>query len=207
MVRWPAAADAAAYGRQRPKFSLGLHVDLGEWVYHQESWSPLYEVVPLSDSEPVKEEVERQLTTFRRLVGKDPSHIDSHQHVHLREPARSVLLDVARDLHVPLRHFNRAIRYCGNFYGQTTEGAPLSNVLTVEGLMNILATLAPGLTELSCHPGQGDDLDTMYNSERREELKILCDPGVPTAILSMGIELCSFSTLPIIYWQRSEALL
>jgi predicted glycoside hydrolase/deacetylase ChbG (UPF0249 family) len=31
MVRWPAAADAAA-ARSRPRLSVGLHVDLGEWA-------------------------------------------------------------------------------------------------------------------------------------------------------------------------------
>ena len=30
MVRWPAAAEAAAYARERPDLALGLHFDLGE---------------------------------------------------------------------------------------------------------------------------------------------------------------------------------
>ena len=30
MVRWPAAAKAAALGRTHPRLSLGLHVDLGD---------------------------------------------------------------------------------------------------------------------------------------------------------------------------------
>ncbi len=33
MVRRPAAAAAAAYARSRPELGLGLHVELGEWVY------------------------------------------------------------------------------------------------------------------------------------------------------------------------------
>ncbi len=33
MVRWPAAVEAAEYCRDRPDLSLGLHVDLAEWVY------------------------------------------------------------------------------------------------------------------------------------------------------------------------------
>jgi chitin disaccharide deacetylase len=35
---------------------------------------------------------------FRRLVGKVPTHIDSHQHVHRREPVRAVLIALARKL-------------------------------------------------------------------------------------------------------------
>jgi predicted glycoside hydrolase/deacetylase ChbG (UPF0249 family) len=151
----------------------------------------------MNDAEAVKKEVSRQLATFRRLTGRDPSHIDSHQHVHLREPARSVLVDLARDLRVPLRHWSPGVHYCGNFYGQTTEGLPLPEAITVEVLIKILGALPFGLTELGCHPGTENDLDTMYNSERAQELKILCDPRVQTAILAMGIQLCSFGNFSV----------
>ena len=46
----------------------------------------------------------------------------------------------------------------------------------------------PGVTELAS--GQ---LETMYRSERSQEVKVLCDPQVREAIVTMGIELCSFS--------------
>jgi chitin disaccharide deacetylase len=42
MVRWPAAAEAAAYGQEHLPLSLGLHVDLSEWVYRNGEWTPLY---------------------------------------------------------------------------------------------------------------------------------------------------------------------
>src|SRR5437763_1168331 len=86
MVRWPAAAAAAAFSRRHPEFSIGLHVDLGEWTYHDEAWSSVYEVVPLNDPGAVADEVARQLATFRHLMGREPTHIDSHQHVHREEP-------------------------------------------------------------------------------------------------------------------------
>ena len=49
MVRWPAATEAAAYSRQHPHLSLGLHVDFGEWACRGGHWVPLYEVVPSND--------------------------------------------------------------------------------------------------------------------------------------------------------------
>src|SRR5262245_12596981 len=196
MVRWPAAAEAAAYGRRHPNLSLGLHVDLGEWAYRGGDWVLLYQVVPFHDAAAVAEEVSRQLTTFRRLLGKDPTHIDSHQHVHLREPLRTVLTAVARELTVPLRHCSADICYRGDFYGQTANGAPCPDAISVDGLIKVLGTLPHGCIELGCHPGGGNDLDTMYCSERAEEVKVLCDPRVRTSIVAMGIELRSFLTLP-----------
>ena len=194
MVRWPAAVEAAGYGRERP-FSLGLHIDLGEWAYQDGQWEPLYEVVPLGDRTAVAEEVARQLDAFRQLAGKDPTHIDSHQHVHRREPVRSVLLETAHQLAVPLRECSPEVRYCGAFYGQTADGFPLADVISVAGLMRILAALPPGLTELGCHPGDEDDLHTMYGRERAEEMKVLCDPRVRAVLAARGIRLRSFGSM------------
>jgi predicted glycoside hydrolase/deacetylase ChbG (UPF0249 family) len=195
MVRWPAAPEAAVCSREHPDLSLGLHVDLGEWTCRNEAWVPLYEVVPVEDSAAVSDEVSRQLSTFRRLVGKDPTHIDSHQHVHLRESVRPVVIEIARHLAVPLRRYSSRVRSCGGFYGQTAEGLPLSDAISVDSLIKILEALPPGITELSCHPGETDDLDTMYRSERLDEVKALCDPRIRAAISALEIELCSFTNI------------
>ena|SRR5215472_6527381 len=192
MVRWPPAEQAAAYAREHPALSVGLHVDLSEWAYRDGAWVPLYQVVPADDSQAVRDELSRQLAEFRRLTGTDPTHIDSHQHVHRDEPTRSVLLDLARRMDIPLRHCSPDVNYCGEFYGQTAEGAPLSGRVTTDALIRILAALPAGVTELGCHPGFGEDLDTMYLNEREPEVQVLCDPRVQTALADLGIELCSF---------------
>src|SRR3954447_18917940 len=117
MVRWPAAREAAAYARGRPELDVGLHLDLGEWLLQDGQWVARYEVVPTSDGERVAAEVSRQIQMFRELMGRQPSHIDSHQHVHRSEPVRSVVFAAAAELGVHVRHFGAA-RYCGAFYGQ-----------------------------------------------------------------------------------------
>src|SRR5204863_8547295 len=97
----------------------------GEWAYEGGSWRPLYQVVPLDDALAVEREIARQLDEFRRLVGDDPTHLDSHQHAHAREPVARVARDVAQTLGVPLRGCDARIRYCGEFYGQTADGIAL----------------------------------------------------------------------------------
>ena len=192
VVRWPAAAEAAAYGRAHPLLSVGLHVDLGEWVCRNDTWVPLYEVVPLDDREVVAAEVQRQIETFRDLIGTDPTHLDSHQHVHRRDPTRTIMTEVARSLGVPLRDQDATVRYCGNFYGQTGTGEPLPDAISADAMLSLLAALPAGVTELGCHPAEGDDLNTMYRAERGLELHTLCDPRVREGIAALRIELCSF---------------
>jgi predicted glycoside hydrolase/deacetylase ChbG (UPF0249 family) len=191
MVRWPAAAEAAALARAHPELSVGLHVDLGEWAYKDEEWAAVYSVVPVEDAAAVTDEIARQLAAFRRLMGKDPTHIDSHQHVHREEPVRSVLTGIAAKLQVPLRHYCPAVRYCGDFYGQARNGEPLLEAISVEGLLRTLAALPGGVTELGCHPGTGD-LESMYDSPRELEVRTLCDPRVRQALAQEDIELRSF---------------
>jgi predicted glycoside hydrolase/deacetylase ChbG (UPF0249 family) len=192
MVRWPAAAEAASYCHAHPGLSVGLHVDLGEWALNGAEWKPVYTVLTEERLDAVADEVGRQIDSFRRLVGRAPTHLDSHQHVHRREPAHAVLQDVARRLGVPLRHFTPGLTYCGSFYGQAADGAPTPEEIGVEGLLTTLKGLAPGFTELACHPGEKTGLCTMYKEERVIELRTLCDPQVRTALETLEIELFNF---------------
>jgi predicted glycoside hydrolase/deacetylase ChbG (UPF0249 family) len=195
MVRWPAAEEAGEYGREHPDLSIGLHVDFGEWIYRADEWSAIYEVDPLVDQAAVEEEVARQLAMFREIAGRDPTHLDSHQHVHEKEPVRPVLIELAAELGVPVRHFTPGIGYCGDFYGQSVKGHSLPDAISVESLIEIIVSLPPGVTELGCHPGVADDLETSYREERALEIEVLCDPRVRTALADCKVELRSFNNL------------
>ena len=190
MTRWPAASEAAELARTHPNLGMGLHVDLGEWIYRDGRWQALYEVVRADDADTVEREVRRQLDDFRELFGRDPDHLDSHQHAHRDEPARSVLLRIAREIGVPLRHFS-PIEYRGEFYGQSDEGESFPDLIGVDALMRILGDLPAGATELGCHPGYSDGLHSMYASERQIELQTLCDPRVREFLDRTGVRLCS----------------
>jgi predicted glycoside hydrolase/deacetylase ChbG (UPF0249 family) len=104
-------------------------------------------------------------------------------------------MELAQELAVPLRHYTAAVRYCGDFYGQTAEGAALPGIISVEGLTTILARLPQGYTEIGCHPALACDLDTMCYHERIAETKVLCAPELRAVVAALHLELCSFHTL------------
>ena len=192
MVRWPAAVDAAAYSRTRPELSLGLHLDLGEWIYRDAEWRSVYAVVDTADATAVAAEAAAQIDAFRRMVGNDPTHLDSHQHVHLREPVRDVVLQQGRSLGVPVRGYDPGVRHCGDFYGQTGAGEPWPDGITVAAMVEIIRSLGPGVTELSCHPGLDGDFDSVYRHERATEVEVLCHPDARRGLEENGVLLTAF---------------
>lgn len=193
MVRQAAAAEAAALAHARPALSVGLHIDLGEWVYRGGAWVEAYRHVDSSDAAAVANEVRAQLRLFLVLCGAHPTHLDSHQHAHRDGAAREVVAALGAELAVPVRHLTAGITYRGDFYGQTGEGESYSEGVSVENLLRVIASLAPGVSEVGCHPGYADGLRSTYAQERETEVRALCDARVSEAIAAAQVRLVSFA--------------
>lgn len=191
MVRQGAAPAAAARAAQFPELAIGLHIDLGEWNYEAGEWTLAYSHCDSDDPEAVAAESRAQLERFRALLGRAPTHIDSHQHVHESEPAKSIAEALAAELGVPLR--NRAIPYQGGFYGQSGKGEPFPDGIAPATLMQLIRNLPPGWTEIGCHPAAGPVPTSSYDAERQIELATLRDPQVKNLLNVMQINLCSFA--------------
>jgi chitin disaccharide deacetylase len=191
MVRQGAAAAAAERAAQFPELAVGLHLDLGEWNYEAGEWTLAYSHCDSDDPEAVEAECRAQLERFRALLGRDPTHLDSHQHVHESEPVQGVAEALAAELRIPLR--NRVIPYQGGFYGQSGKGEPFPEGITVERLLELIRALPPGWTEIGCHPAAGPVPTSSYDAERQMELETLRDPQVKNLLNVMHINLCSFA--------------
>ncbi len=144
--------------------------------------------------EAVAEEIGRQLERFEALMGKPPTHLDSHQHVHREDPVRTALLRAAHRLRVPVRGVTPGIGYLG-FHGQDGRGNSIPDAISVEALVRTIEELPPGVTELGCHPAAEADHPSAYGEERLRELEALCDPRVAAAIHRCDIALRSFADL------------
>ena len=192
MVRQGACGHAV---ENAGELDLGLHIDLGEWDFRDGQWMNAYQRVRLDDVVGVRREIREQLELFERLTGRQPTHLDSHQHVHEQEPIRTIARQAADELGVPLRSFCSEVRYCGGFYGQSGKGAAYPEAISVDGLIGLLASLRPGVTELACHPGDDPELNSAYRVERKVEVATLCDPRIRDALTRESIQLISFEEL------------
>jgi predicted glycoside hydrolase/deacetylase ChbG (UPF0249 family) len=196
MVHGAAALEAAAWARQHPSLGVGLHIDLWEHVLQGGEWVRTYEHCA-GDADAVQAEIEQQLARFRSLLGREPDHIDTHQHVHRRQPVGDVVRAFAARHGLALREHG-GLRYVGGFYGQDGTGGPYPEGITPERLMELIDALPEdGVTELSCHPGvvAADDAlgGTMYRIERNTEITTLCDPRVRVRVARGDVRLGRFA--------------
>ena len=193
MVRQPAAAEAAAAASAHPALSVGLHLDFEEWSYADGRWSRVYQWVSPEDPDAVREETLRQIDLFHRLLDRPPTHVDSHQHLHNKEPARSILKDIVeRRLGVPIRSQHALVRCDGRFYGQADKAEPYPAGLSAAGLLRQIESCPAGWTEIICHPGYTDGLTSMYVHERLTELRILTDVKLVEQVRSGAVRLASY---------------
>ena len=152
--------------------------------------------------EEVRIEIGNQIDAFRELMGRFPTHLDSHHHVGRHEPLLELMLFFARALKVPLRAQDAEVRAAArrerlrtpdHFMG---ESGP-EPYWSAERLLEHLRTLAPGVTEFMTHPGYFDEdlAYSRYGKQREAELGGLTDPRARELIAREGIRLAHFGNL------------
>lgn len=155
--------------------------------------------------EEVRREWEAQLARLRDS-GIEPSHLDSHHHVHFEPAIFPVFLELARAQGLPVRsnrRFTRQLRDRGIACPDLGVTEWYEESLTAGHLLEIVgrafASLREGGTvELMCHPGRSDaELAKLssYVAGRDEELAVLCSPEVKEGLARQGVELVSMSAL------------
>jgi chitin disaccharide deacetylase len=177
MVDGPAADHAVGAASEHPALSLGLHfVDDGPG---------------LDDPGHAAREFAAQLERFRAMTGAEPTHVDSHHHVHVNR--MSIFARLAEPLGVPLRGDGR-VRYIGAFFGHPQRGVVDHERIRAPFLLRLIETeVGAPFIELGCHPGRvTEDLSSSYAPEREIELATLTEPGLRERIEALGVTLASY---------------
>ncbi len=187
MVNMPGSEEAARLAQDAPELSVGIHVNLTN-----EGGAP---VVDLDDPEASRHELERQFASFTELLGRPPTHVDSHHNVHRRALLAPLFVALARRHGLPLREHS-GVRYFSSFYAQWGGETHLEQV-SLESLQRMLRDeIGDGVSELACHPGHLDpDFSSLYAGEREAELRTLCDPGLRQTLETLGFRLIGYREL------------
>lgn len=205
MVNMPNFKQAVKWALQTPTLGVGLHFNL-TWG---KSISPPEAVLSLvgddgsfsgNRSDFIEEEIEHELThQYNKMVsaGLTPTHLDSHHHIHIEIPlVYLVMSKFAYQTGIPLRInpntndiINRPL---------STDHLILDTYDTPDGnirLLNHLATLQEGITEIMCHPGYPEHKNPPEQDTRGREFQALTDQRIGDILREQGIQLIHFGHL------------
>jgi predicted glycoside hydrolase/deacetylase ChbG (UPF0249 family) len=179
MVGLPFSREAARLSRDLPDLSVGLHAHLS-----------------VGDPDGGAAELRRQFGGFLELMGRLPTHLDSHHGAHHHPRLLPHFLTLARQYGLPLRGHS-PVRCFAQFYGRW-DGVSHPEQVSVPSLERMLRVeVTEGYTELVCHPGHADpELQSSYSTERAAELASLCDPRIRETLSELPVRLIGFRDLP-----------
>jgi chitin disaccharide deacetylase len=218
MVGAPAADDAAQVARSTPSLDVGVHLTLtyGRPVSDPATVPSLVERdgsfprVPgaflgtaRADPDEAAVEYRAQFARARELLGRAPTHLDSHHWLHDEPTLEQAMVAVARETGTAVRPHDDGqrdrLRAAGiatvDHYRRDFQHEGHIDLATLE---RILADLGEGVTELGCHPGEADAelaRTSTYAALRVEELATLTDPRARAAVARNGITLCDYAVL------------
>jgi predicted glycoside hydrolase/deacetylase ChbG (UPF0249 family) len=160
-------------------------------------------------------------------AGLRPTHLDTHKHTHLAPPVLDAVARIGREFGIawvrrpfdfPMsavggvprlprlasaalgllrRRFHRVLERAGCRTTDHFAGFQITGRFRAAELVELLAMLPPGSTELMCHPGYCTEAlrqaRTRLKESREEELRALIAPEVRSAVEGNGIELVSYA--------------
>jgi predicted glycoside hydrolase/deacetylase ChbG (UPF0249 family) len=216
MTNAPHTDGAAKLARATPSLDVGVHlvVSFGRPLADVARVRSLVDAAGrfFRPKELLKHDIDREeaLTEYRAqyekardLLGRDPTHLDTHHWVHDHPALEWAIGELARETGAAARIHSdeqrdrlraRGVRtpdrFARDFQGEGKVG--------VEQLVDLLEMLAKrdDITELMCHPGEADEdlvKRSGYARERPTELATLIDPRVRAAVKDLGITLATFA--------------
>jgi predicted glycoside hydrolase/deacetylase ChbG (UPF0249 family) len=150
-------------------------------------------------------EYRAQYLKARELLGREPTHLDSHHWVHDHPALEWAIGELARETGAAARIHSdeqrdrlraRGVRTPDRFVRDFQHEGKVG----VDPLLALLERIAAkgGVTELMCHPGEPDEAlakRSGYARERATELATLTDPRVRARVKDLGISLTTFADI------------
>jgi predicted glycoside hydrolase/deacetylase ChbG (UPF0249 family) len=206
MVNTPFSADAA---REARDLAVGLHLNLargrpvsgrfppalleeGAFAEHRAATLP---------PEVVEEEARAQLELAGQLLGRSPTHLDVHKHLHRYSSVLEGVARAAKAAALPVRAIDAGMRAVLRTHGvPTTEHfigeAGAEPWWTLPRFLAAVDALEHGTTELMCHPGEvPSHVRSGYSTQREVELLTVLAPEARAALERAGVVLADFRAL------------
>jgi len=214
MVSCPAAAEAARLAAENPRLGVGLHLAVtgGAPILPASQVSSFGDSLGRLPAKPeglatahlseLVAEARAQLKRFRDLMGRSPTHLDSHHHSHQIPAALEAVVTLAWETGLPVRSVSLEMRSRFQREGIPTTDRFVQSFFdqgaTLEGLLRVIGDVGFGTTELMCHPAVVDEelrAGSGYAEPRTRELEVLTHLEARQAIQAAGIRLIHFGEI------------
>jgi len=215
LVNGAAIHHAVELSRSVPALGVGMHFvltlgeplsvmpgltregRLGKWVWPMAEQGSL----PLDE---IAYELDCQYRRFIELFGREPTHIDSHHHVHMLAPIYPIIADFAREKGLPIRIDRQVAKrdslaqealrsseaFSSAFYGKVSEALFLQ--ILDAAIQDNVSSL-----EVMCHPSFVDStvMESAYCYPRLTELDILTSASLINEVNARGFRLGNYQSL------------
>jgi predicted glycoside hydrolase/deacetylase ChbG (UPF0249 family) len=207
MVNTPYSEEAA---RESKGLSIGLHLNLARGAPVWPGFpAEFLENGAFSEArastlppEAVEAEAFAQLERLAKLLGRTPTHVDVHKHLHLHPNVLAGLARAARGAGLPVRSLHEPMRRDLRAQGVTTNDhfigdAGTEAYWTLERFEAEVSSLpTSGVTELMCHPGYTPEaVKSGYAAQREVELATFLDPRAREALKRARVKPTSFDVV------------
>jgi len=218
MTNAPHTQGAAKLARATPSLDVGVHLvlsfdrptgDVSRCRSLVDSDGRFFRPKELMSRDIVREEAlaeyRAQYEKARELLGREPTHVDSHHWVHDHPALEWAIGRLAHETGAAARIHSDEQRDRLRAHGVRTPDHFVREFqhegkVDVDSLVALLDRIArkSGVTELMCHPGEPDEAlakRSGYARERATELATLTDPRVRAKVKDRGISLATFADL------------
>ena len=207
LVNGAAIDHAAQLGRSTPELAVGMHFvltlgeplsampgltrdgRLGKWIWQQAEEDSL----PL---EEIAHELACQYHRFVELFGHEPTHIDSHHHVHMFAQIYPIVAAFAREKGIALRIDRQVAAQSGLDQQAARSSAGFSSEFYGEAVSEelFLQTLDASIARGECHPAYVDRIimGSAYCYPRLDELDVLTAASLKAAVADRGYRLGTY---------------
>ena len=193
LVTLPLSASTAKSLKSRPLFGKGIHLSLtlGDAVSPKTPFQLKRDLLKRIEKIPTKvaeREYEAQILKFKRLIGRLPSHMDTHHHIQVHPNILSAIKRLSKKYQIPFR---------GNTHYLFEDLDPAKH-WTSEKFIRCLNKLPSGISEIMVHPGYVDhDLKSIssFQKGREVERKILTGSKAKDLLEKLNIKLINFNDL------------
>ncbi len=206
LVNTPFSAAAAEAARG---LAVGLHLNLARG----RPLSPAFPLRLLQDgafaevrartlsARVVEAETRAQLARAEQLLGRRPTHVDVHKHLHRHAAVLEGLAAAAGAWGLPVRALDGPMRAVLHARGLATPDAFLGEAgtdayWTLARFLAVVQALGEGTTEVMCHPGEvPSHVQSGYAAQRRVELDTFTAPEARAALERAQVRLVDFRAL------------